>query len=183
MKNLLTCDINRRIYMSNGTRQRCSKSRVDSIRRAPSSARMRHLPEAGRTLGSRVVRHQAPSLSLSPACSATLKQPVPVRRRQGLLYRQALAPSGRKAEDLRRLNRLDPERDRRPSRASDTPSWGRPWLTAWQAGNARCGWEYQFDRLWAEKLAQVYACLVPEPIPAPRAGLALSAQMPPGGAE
>ena len=138
MKNLLTCDINRRIYMSNGTRQRGSKSR--SAQSCPHPPPRACTTSRGcRTLGSRVVGVQASSLSLSAACSAT-PTTRPGTRRQGLLYRQALAPFGGDAPDLRRLDRFDPERDRQPSHASGTPSWGRPWLTTRWVGNARCGW-------------------------------------------
>ena len=138
MKNLLTCDINRRIYMSNGTRQRCSKSRSAQSGAHP-PPRACATSRGCRTLGSRVVGDQASSLSLSAACSAT-PATCPGTRRQGLLYRQALAPSGGNAPDVRRLDRLDPERDRQPRRAGGTASWGRPWLTIRQVGNERCGW-------------------------------------------
>jgi hypothetical protein len=138
MKNLLTCDINRRTYMSYASRQRCSKSRAAQSGSHPPPRAC--APSRGcRTLGSRVVGHQAPSLSLSAACSAT-PTTRPGTRRQGLLYGQALAPSGGNAPDLRRLDRFDPQRDRQPSRASGTPSWGRAWLTTRRIGNARCGW-------------------------------------------
>jgi len=70
MKNLLTCDINRRIYMSNGTRQRCSKSRSAQSGAHP-PPRACATSRGCRTLGSRVVGDQASSLSLSAACSAT----------------------------------------------------------------------------------------------------------------
>jgi len=138
MKNLLTCDINRRTYMSYASRQRCSKGRATQSG-AHSSPRAGTPARGCRTLGSRVVGHQASSLSLSAAGSAT-PTTRPGTRRQGLFYGQALAPPGGKAPDLRRLDRLDPERDRQPSRAGGTPSRGRPWLTTLWVGNARCGW-------------------------------------------
>jgi len=165
MKNLLTCDINRRIYMSNGTRQRCSKSRSAQSGAHP-PPRACATSRGCRTLGSRVVGDQASSLSLSAACSAT-PATCPGTRRQGLLYRQALAPSGGNAPDLRRLNRLDPERDRRPSRASDTPSWGRPWLTTPWVGNARCGWNINLtgcgQRSWPRFMNAWYPILCSSP--------------------
>jgi hypothetical protein len=138
MKNLLTCDINRRTYMSNGTCQRCSKSRAAQSGSHP-PPRACATSRGCRTVGSRVVGQQAPSLSVSAACSAT-PTTRPGTRRQGLLYGQAFAPSGGNAPHLRRLDRFDPERDRQPSHASGTPSWGRPWLTTRWVGNARCGW-------------------------------------------
>jgi hypothetical protein len=138
MKNLLTCDISRRTYMSDGTRQRCSKSPAAQSGSHP-PPRACATSRGRRTLGSRLVRHQASSLSLSAACSAA-PTTRPGTRCQGLLYSQAFAPSGGNAPDLRRRDRLNPERDRQPSRASGTPSWGRPWLTTRSVGNARCGW-------------------------------------------
>src|SRR5208283_395174 len=138
MKNLLTCDINGRIYMSYASRQRYSKSRATQSSAHP-PPRACATSRGCRTLGARVVGDQASSLSLSAACSAT-PATRPGTRRQGLLYGQAFAPSGGHAPDLRRLDRFDPERDRQPSRAGGTPSWGRPWLTTRGAGNARCGW-------------------------------------------
>jgi len=138
MKNLLTCDINGRTYMSYASRQRCSKGRATQSG-ACSSPRAGTAARGCRTLGSRVVGHQASSLSSSAACSAT-PTTRPGTRRQSLLYGQALAPSGGNAPDLRRLDRFDPQRDRQPSRASGTPSWGGPWLTTLWVGNARCGW-------------------------------------------
>ena len=138
MKNLLTCDINRRTYMSYASRQRCSKSRPAQSGSHP-PPRACATSRGCRTLGSRVVGDQASSLSLSAACSATSTTRSGTRC-QGLLYGQAFAPFGGHAPDLRRLDGFDPERDRQPRRASDTPSWGRPWLTTRGVGNARCGW-------------------------------------------
>ena len=43
--------------------------------------------------------------------------------------------------------------------------------------------EYQFDRLGAEKLAQVYACLVPDPMQLPGRGARPTAREPSGGSE
>jgi len=137
MKNLLTCDINRRIYMSYGTRQRCSKSPATQSG-TYASARAGAPTRGGRTPGSRLVRHQAPSLSLSPACPTT-QTTGSGRRRQDIFYRQAFSPFGRKAAGLCRLHRLDAERDCQPCRAGGAAAWGRPWLSARQAGCARCG--------------------------------------------
>ena len=137
MKNLLTCDRNGRTYMSYGTRQRGSKSRATQSG-AHASPRARALARGGRTLGSRLVRHQAPSLSLSPACPTT-QTSGSGRRRQGIFYGQAFSPFGRKAEGLCRLHRFDVERDCQPGGAGGAASWRRPWLTARQAGHARCG--------------------------------------------
>ena len=177
MKNLLTYDVNRRTYMSYAARQRCSKGRATQpgaycSPRAGTPARGRRTP------GSRMVGHQAPSLSLSAAGSAT-PTTRPGTRCQGLLYGQALAPPGGKPPDLRRLDRLDPERDRQPSRASGTPPWGRPWLTTRWVGNARCGWninltgcgQRSWPRLmnaWCRTLAGSPASQLPSRPPATR---------------
>src|SRR5580692_7331127 len=142
MKNLLTCDINRLTHMSYDSRQRCSKGRATQSGSHP-PPRACATSRGCRTLGSRVVGDQASSLSLSAACSATPTTRCGARC-QGLLYGQALAPFGGHAPDLRRLDRFDPERDRQPRRASDSPSWGRPWLTTRGVGNARCGVELVF---------------------------------------
>jgi len=137
MKNLLTCDINRRTYMSYATRRRCSKSRATQSGAHPSPCTGTPA-RGGRTLGRRLVRHQAPSLSLPPTRPATQTTRAGGRR-QGVFYRQAFSPFSRKAEDVCRLHRLDAERDRQPRGAGGSPAWGRPWLTAGQAGPARCG--------------------------------------------
>ncbi len=138
MKNLLTCDINRRNYMSCGTCQRCSKSRAAQSGshpppRAPVPAR------GGPTPGPELVGHQAPGLSLSAAGAATQTTRAGGRR-QGVFYRQTFPPLGGEAPNVRRLHRMDLERDRQPSGAVGPASWGRPWLTVRQVGNARCGW-------------------------------------------
>jgi len=137
MKNLLTCDINRRTYMSYASRQRCSKGRATQSG-AHSSPRAGTPVRGCRTLGPRLVRHQAPSLSLPPARPAT-QRTRSGGRRQGVFYRQAFSPFSGKAEDVCHLHRFDSERDRQPSGAGGPSPWGRPWLTARQVGNARCG--------------------------------------------
>ena len=137
MKNLLTCDIIRRTYMSHGTRQRCSQGRATQSGAYP-PARAWAIARGGRTPGSRLVRHQAPGLSLSPACP-TSQTTGSRRRRQSIFYREAFSPFSRKAKDVCRLDRIDAERDRQSSGAVSVAAWGRPWLTAGQAGHARCG--------------------------------------------
>ena len=137
MKNRLTCDINRRTYMSYGARQRCSRggaAQSGSHPPAPACALARSI----RTFGPRVVRHEAPSLSLPPARPAT--QTIRSGGRcQGVFYGQAFLSFSRKAEGICRLHGSDAERDCQPSGAGGAAAWGRPWLTAGQAGHARCG--------------------------------------------
>jgi hypothetical protein len=138
MKNLLTCDINRRTHMSHDPRHRCAEGRAAQSGSHP-TPRARATARGCRTLGPGLVHLQAPSLSLSPAGSAT--ETTGSRRRcQSLFYGQAFAPSGGNAPDVRRLDRIDFERDRQPSVAGGPASWGRPSLTARQVGHARCGW-------------------------------------------
>jgi len=138
MKKFLTCDINSLTYMSYVPCQRYSKGRAAQSGSHPTPPARATAPSR-RTPGPRLVHLQAPSLSLSSACSAT--QATDSRGRcQGLFYRQALASSSGNAPYVRGLNRLDLERDRQPSVAGGATSWGRPWLTARQVGNERCGW-------------------------------------------
>ena len=98
------------------------------------------LPRGRRAPCPRLVHLQAPGLSLSRIRRSKLKQPASGRRCQSLFYGQAFAPFGGKTPDVRRLDRIDLKRDRQPSVAGGPASWGRPWLTARQVGNARCGW-------------------------------------------
>jgi len=137
MKNLLTGDIKGRIYTSYGARQRCSKSRPaqsgSHLLREHSS-----LPEAAERLARNwsVTKRQAyrylqrlsnsndPFRWKTPRC----------------LLRSTFSPFSGEAPNVRRLHRMDLERDRQPSGAVGPASWGRPWLTVRQVGNARCGW-------------------------------------------
>ena len=138
MKNLLTGDIKGRIYTSYGARQRCSKSRPAQSGSHPSPRAL--VPaRGGRTPGPELVCHQAPGLSLSAAGSAT-QTTRSGGRRQGVFYGQTFSPFSGEAPNVRRLHRMDLERDRLPRGAVGPASWGRPWLTVRQVGNARCGW-------------------------------------------
>jgi hypothetical protein len=138
MKKFLTCDVNRRTYMSYGPRHGCSEGRAAQlgshpVARTGSSARGRRTPCPG------LLHLQTPSLSLSRAGSAT-QTPASGRRCQSLFYGQAFAPFGGKTPDVRHLNRLEVERHRQPSVAGGTASWGRPWLTTCQFGKERFTW-------------------------------------------
>ena len=138
MKKFLTCDINRRIYMSYGPCHGCSEGRAAQlgshlVARSGFSARGRRTPCPG------LLHLQTPSLSLSRAGPAT-PTPASGGRWQSLFYGQAFAPFGGKTSEVRHLHRFDLERDRQPSAAGGTTSWGRPWLTIRQVGNERCGW-------------------------------------------
>jgi len=137
MKKPLTYDIKRRIYMSYGPRHRCPKGRATQWGSHPAAqtcptARGRRTPCPG------LVHLQAPGLSLSRAGSAA-QTPDSDRRGQSFFYRQAFAPFGGKTPEVRCLDRIDLERDRQPSVAGGTASWGRSWLIARRVGNERCG--------------------------------------------
>jgi len=138
MRKLLTCDINRRTYMSYGPCQRCAEGRATQSGSHPppyacTPARDRRTPGPG------LVYLQAPSLSLSPAGSAA-QTIASGGRRQGVFYSQAFSPLSGKAAKVRWHDRVDLERDRQPSGAVSPAAWGRPWLSARQVGHERCGW-------------------------------------------
>ena len=138
MKKRLTCDINRLTHMSYGPCHRCSKGRAAQSGSHPTSQAC-GTARSGRTPGSGLIHLQAPGLSLSPAGAAT--QTTGSRGRcQSFFHGQAFASFSGKTPDLRRLDRIDPERDRQPSTAGGTASWGRPWLTVSRVSNERCGW-------------------------------------------
>ena len=138
MKKLLTCDINRRMYMSYASRQRCpegpaAQSGSHPSPRACATARGRRTPRP------RLGHLQAPSLSLSP--SGTEAQTTRSGGGcQSFFYGQAFTASGGNAPQVCRLDWTNPERDRQPSIAEDLAPWGRSWLTARQDGNVGCGW-------------------------------------------
>ena len=137
MKKPLTYDIKRRIYMSYGPRHRCPKGRAAQSSSHPTTQTCA-TARGRRTPGPRLGHLQAPGLALSRAGSAT-QTTDSRRRRQSLFYSQAFAPLGGKTQDVRRLDRMDVERDRQPSVAGGTASWGRSWLIARRVGNERCG--------------------------------------------
>ena len=134
----LTCVINRLIYMTYGSRQRCPESRTAQLGSHP--AALTRAPASGRRApGSHLLHLQAPGLSLSRAGTAA-QTPGPGRRCESVFHGQALAQSGRQTPDLRSLDRIDLERDRQPCLVGGTASRGRTWLTGRRVGNGRCGW-------------------------------------------
>ena len=161
MKNLLTCDINGRTYMSYASRYRCAEGRAAQSGSHPTSGARTTAPSC-RALGPRLDHLQAPSLSLSPSGSEA-PTARSCRRCQSFFYGQAFAASGANAPHVRCLDRIDLERDRQPSVAGGPAPWGRPWLTAGQVGNARCGWNINLigggQRNWP-KLMSAW-CLTP----------------------
>ena len=138
MKKFLTCDVNRRTYMSHGTRHRCSEGRAAQFGSLP-VARSGFAARGRPTPCPESLHLQTPSLSLSRAGAATPTSDSG-RRCQSIFYRQAFASFGRKTPDVCHFHRLDLERDRQSSLAGATASWGRPWLTTRQVGNERSIW-------------------------------------------
>ena len=138
MKNLLTCDINRRTYMSYASRYRYTEGRAAQSGSHPTSGARTTAPSC-RALGPRVVHFQAASLSL-PRSGSAAQTARSCAGCQSFFYGQAFATSGGNAPHVRCLHRIDLERDRQPSVAGGPAPWGRPWLTAGQIGHARCGW-------------------------------------------
>jgi hypothetical protein len=138
MKKFLTCDINRRTDMSYGPCHGCSEGRAAQLGSHPVagsgfSARGRRTPRP------QLLHLQTPSLSLSRAGPATPPS-ASGRRCQSLFYGQAFAPLGGKTADVRHFHRRYLERDRQPSGAGGTESWGRPWLTIRRVGSERSIW-------------------------------------------
>ena len=78
MKNLLTCDINRRIYMSYGSRQRCSKGRAAQSGSHPPPRSMRHFPRLPNAWLASGRSPSAKPIVISQRAQQ-LRQPVPVQ--------------------------------------------------------------------------------------------------------
>jgi len=151
----LTRDINRRIYLSYGPRQRSRKSRTAQSGSLP-AARTSAPTRGRRAPRPSLLDIEAPGLSLSRAGSATQASSAG-RRCQSVLHRQTLAQSGRQAPRLRSFHRLDLERNRQPCLHGGTASRGRSWLTGRQVGNGRYGWNINlidcFRRNWRKRMS------------------------------
>jgi len=154
MIEFLTCDINRRIYMSYGTRQRSPESRTAQLGSHP-AARTSAPTRGRRTPRPSLLDLQAPGLSLSRAGSATQASSAG-RRCQSVLHRQTLAQSGRPTPRLRRFHRIDLERNRHSCIFGSTASRGRSWLTGRWVGNVRYGWNINLtdccQRSWRRRM-------------------------------
>jgi len=134
----LTCDINRRIYMLYGPRQRCPESRAAQpgsypAARTRASARGRRAPLPG------LLHLQAPGLSLSGTGSAA-QTSGPGWRCQIVVHCEALPKPRRETAHLRCFHRIDLERDCQPCLVGGAPPRGRTWLTGRRVDNGRYGW-------------------------------------------
>ena len=126
-KKRLRCDVNERIHMSNASRQPYPKSRTAQLGSHPSAA-LSALARGGPAIGPELLHLRTPGLSLPRAGTAT-QAPSPGRRCQSVLYRQAFAPSRTATPRLRRVDRIDLERDRQPCLLGGTAPRGRSWLS------------------------------------------------------
>lgn len=138
MINCLTCDINRRIYMSYDPLERCPESRTAQSGSQP-VARTTTPSRSRRTTRPGLFHLQAAGLSLSPTGSAT-QATSPGQRCESVLHCQAFPQPGRQAPRVRRFHRIDLERNRQPCLLSGIASRGRSWLSGHQIDNARCDW-------------------------------------------
>ena len=170
MRKFLTCVTIRRIYMSYGAGQRCPKSRAAQSGSHP-AARTQPPARGGRPPRPDLCHLQALGLSLSRAGAAT-ETARSGRRCQSVLHREAFARSGGENPDIRRLDRVDAERDGQPSLAIGAASRGRPWLTARRISNGHCGWNINLIGCWRRNWLRHMSCscptrsgLQPEPLP------------------
>lgn len=166
MKNPLTCDIKRRIYMSYVPCQRCPESRTAQSG-SHSTAGARGSARGRRTARPVLFHLQAPSLSL-PRTGTAAQTPSPGRRRQSIFHRQTLAQSGGQASRLRRFHRIDLERDRQPCLVGGTSSRGRTWLTGHQVDNEPCGWNINLTDCCQRNWCRLMNCSCPPKTSQPR---------------
>jgi len=159
MMKPLTCVINRRTIMTDGSCQRYPESRAAQLGSHP-AARTRATARGRRTSRRSLFHLQAPGLSLSPAGAAT-ETAGSGRRSQSLLHDQALPHSGGKAPDVRSFDGIDLERDRQPGIAGCIASRGRSWLTARRLNHGYCGWNISLIGCWRRNWLRPMNCLCP----------------------
>ena len=126
-KKCLTCDINRRIDMSDASRQPYPKGRAAQLGPHPSAA-VSALAQGCPAIGPELLHFRAPGLSL-PRAGTTTQAPSPGRRCQSVLHYQAFAPSRTATAHLRRCDRIDLKRDRQPCLLGGAAPRGRSWLS------------------------------------------------------
>ena len=151
----LTCDMNRRTYMSHGSCQRSPEGRTAQLGSHPAAAAC--APARGcRAPCPRLLHLQAPGLSISRTGSPP-QTSSPSRRCQSVLHRESLAQSGRQTPRLRRFHRIDLERNRQSCLLGGTASRGRSWLTGLHVGNGRYGWNINLidcrQRSWRKRMS------------------------------
>jgi hypothetical protein len=127
LKKYLGCDVYRRIYMSNASRQPYPKGQTAQLG-SHSPAALSALARGGPATGPELLHLRASGLSLPRAGTAT-QAPRPGRRYQSVLHRQAFAPSRRATPRICHFDRIDLERDRRSCLLGGPAPWGRSWLT------------------------------------------------------
>ena len=127
IKKRLMYGINRRMYMSDASRQPYPKGRTDQLGSHPSAA-VSALARGCPAIGPELLHLRAPGLSL-PRAGTTTQAPTPGWRCQSVLHYQAFAPSRTATPRLRRFDRIDLERDRQPCLLGGTTPRGRSWLT------------------------------------------------------
>ena len=159
MTKPLTCVINRRIYMTDGSRQRYPESRA--AQSGSQSLAGTRPPARGRRPSRPGLFHfQAPGLSVSRAGTATETSGAG-RRRKDFLHRQAFTQPGGETPGLRGIDRIDAERDCQPCLVGSAPSRGRTWLTGRRVGNGRCGSNINLIDCWRKSWRRLLNCSCP----------------------
>jgi hypothetical protein len=138
LKKYLRYDVYRRTYMSDASSQPYPKSRTAQLGSHPSAA-VFALARGRPAIGPQLLHLRAPSLSLPRAGTAT-QAPRSGRRCQSVLHCQAFAPSGRATPRLRRIDRIDFERDRQPCLLGGPATRGRSWLIGRAVRREPCIW-------------------------------------------
>src|SRR5260370_37802432 len=127
LKKYVPCDVYRSIYMSDAASQPYPKSRTAQLGPHPFAA-VSALARGRPAIGPQLLHLRAPGLSLPRAGTAT-QAPSSGRRCQSVLHCQAFAPSGRATPRLRRIDRIDLERDRQPCLLGGPATRGTSWLS------------------------------------------------------
>lgn len=159
MRKPLTCDINRRIYMTDGQSHRGPESRATQP--GAHAAAPTRAPARGR-------RTPRPDLFPLPAPSLPLPRAGPAaqtsgsgRRCQSVLHGETLAQSGRETPHARRCDRIDAERDRQPRLTGAAAPRGRAWLTGRQLGRGSYGWNIDLIGCWRRSWRRLMNCSCP----------------------
>ena len=124
----------------------CQMPRANHIQKAERlnlgphpSAAVSALARGRPAIGPQLLHLRASGLSLPRAGTAT-QAPSSGRRCQSVLHRQTFAPSGRPTPRLRRIDRIDLERDRQPCLLGGPAARGRSWLSRRPVSHEPCIW-------------------------------------------